>query len=340
MITAVSYLSGCIAGTGTGSSHFACVGDPDVVTIGNGSLCFPVRNPFDMDLADLRRRFGEKVTDTLPDCQGLPDALAHSWILGGEAAGIAYSEESIREQCANGCRLSVVNGPCEMRQVNQMGSLRLHELEISRTMGMVQPITLSIARREREEMLELIRRMFTGGVTPMTDSDRYSTNIEGVRAAYDLGVQEPLATRMLLTPGCHALNLATGEKVFVIGPDFKDFTKWSKMIDPSNDLDRWMVLAASKDADGWDVYDMNDDSKVRYALTEELQVATSALWHCRIAVIVEQTPRFAQHIRDCRIAYRDLFLAGCHFDNKTDLAFDYARAVRARAATSVPWSRP
>ena len=131
-----------------------------------------------------------------------------------------------------------------------MGSLRLHELEISRTMGMVQPITLSAARLEREEMLDVIRRLFAGGVTPMTNSDRYSTNIEGVRAAYDMGAQEPLSTRGLLTPGCNALNRATGEKVFVIGPNFEKFTKWTKMIDPSHDLDRWTVLVATKDVEG------------------------------------------------------------------------------------------
>ena len=75
VVAAISYFSRTIAGTGTESSHYAYVGDPGVGTVGDGSLGFPIRNSADFDSADLRARFGEKVADALPDCQGCPEVM-------------------------------------------------------------------------------------------------------------------------------------------------------------------------------------------------------------------------------------------------------------------------
>ena len=158
----------------------------------------------------------------------------------------------MKEHCSGVRRLSIVRDSCIMREVNPEGSLRSHELEISRTMGMIQLVIPGIARREREEMLELIRRMYTGGVTPLPDSDRYSTNIEGARVAFDLGVYELQSTGNVIGPGCQAWDEETCERVFIVGSDFQGFKDWTKMIDPMHYIEHWAVLIASRDAQGWD----------------------------------------------------------------------------------------
>ena len=78
------------------------------------------------------------------------------------------------------------------------------------------------------------------------------------------------------------------------------------MNDPMHCIEHWTVLVASKDAQGWDYYNMSDETKVRYAHSSHLIVTSSAGWYCRIAVIVDQSPRFSKHVDDCRIAARNL----------------------------------
>ena len=107
-----------------------------------------------------------------------------------------------------------------------------------------------------------------------------------------LGVHEPQSTRNVIAPGCQAWDRETCERVLIIGPDFDGFKDWTKMIDPMYDIEHWSVLVATKDAEGWDYYNMPDDTKVRYAHSSNLVVTASAGWYCRIAVIVDQTPQF------------------------------------------------
>ena len=159
--------------------------------------------------------------------------MGECWGLAGRCSGAHCTDAEMDWWGSDFARLAIISPSCNLREIDPDGSLRLHEVEVSPSAGMILPITPVVAKRERHIMYQLLCGMTTNAFTPYPSGKWVTRGFEACRIAYDLGAPEPQGTRLQIAPGSLAYHSSFNSLAYVVCPDFAKTRGWLGMIDPN-----------------------------------------------------------------------------------------------------------